>query len=189
MIAYFVLLAAVAALRGAELLLSQRNRAAMASEHGAKPARDPIFPLMVFVHVMPFWAIPAEIFFFHRSFIPWLGVPMLVLFAAAEGLRLWVFLSLGTYWNARVMVPPDLEPVTSGPYRYIRHPNYLVVIVELFSLPLIYSCYWSALALTTINGIVLYFRIRDEERALFETEAYRRAMADKPRFVPRIRRN
>jgi methyltransferase len=186
MLAYLLLLGLVAGGRLGELVLSRRNRARMMKEHGAQPGRDPIFPLMVFLHVMPFWTIPLELYLFDRAFVPALGIPMLVLFGIATGLRAWVFLSLRGYWNAQVMVPPDLEPVTVGPYRYIRHPNYAVVILELFSLPLIYSCWYSMVALTSLNALVLYFRISAEESQLFESAAYRAAMGQKPRFIPRL---
>jgi len=183
---YWGLLAVVGAGRLVELIHSRRNRRRMVVDHGATPGADPIFPLMVFLHVMPFWCIPLEITYFERHFIGWLGYPALVVFWFATLLRVWVFRSLAGYWNAQVMVPPDLEPVTSGPYQYIRHPNYLVVILELLALPLIFSAWWSALTLTLLNAFVLRFRIRDEEHQLFASERYEAAMGHRPRFIPRF---
>lgn len=182
--AYLVLLALVGLGRLLELVVSKRNRARMIAEHGAQPGRDPIFPLMVFLHAMPFWSIPLELWYFERQFEPVLGWSMVGVFFLTTVLRFWTLRTLGRYWNAQVMVPPDLEPVTEGPYRYIRHPNYLVVILELFSLPLIYSCYYSAISLTLLNALVLYFRIGAEEAQLFRSPAYKAAMSDKARFIP-----
>ena len=187
MLLYFLLLAAVGGGRLAELVVSRRNRARMMAEHGAQPGRDPIFPLMVFLHAMPFWCIPLELFLLDRTFIPALGYPMIGVFVLATVLRVWTLSTLRGYWNAQVMVPPDLQPVVDGPYRFMRQPNYLVVILELFSLPLIYSCFSSAIALPGLNALVLVFRIRAEEEQLFTSPAYRASMGNKPRFLPRLR--
>lgn len=183
---YLGLLTVVGLGRLLELVVSRRNRARMQSDHGASPGRDPIFPLMVFLHAMPFWCIPLELYLLAPEFSDVLGYSMVGVFVAATVLRFWTLRTLGKYWNAQVMVPPDLEPVTTGPYAYIRHPNYVVVILELLSLPLIYSCYLSAIALTVLNGIVLYFRISSEEKLLFERPAYKAAMQDKARFIPGV---
>lgn len=183
---YWGILAFVALSRIIELGVSARHRRAMTEEHGASPGRDPIFPLMVFLHAMPFWCIPLEVIALDRPFTPALGVPALMLFLASQVGRGWVLGSLQGYWNAQVMVPPDLEPVTIGPYEYIRHPNYAVVILELLTIPLIHGAWLSALALTALNAFVLYFRIRDEEALLFQSAAYRERMGPKKRFVPGV---
>lgn len=183
--AYWGLLGFVALSRISELFLSRRNRAAMRAR-GAEPGRDLVFPLMVFLHAMPFWIIPLEILTLDRPFIPALGWGMLAVFVFAQLLRVWVFLSLRGYWNAQVMVPPDLDPVVVGPYRYIRHPNYLVVILELLSLPLVHTAWISALALTLLNGWVLVRRIGDEEAQLLANPKYREKMGPKKRFIPGV---
>ncbi|MFM7205006.1 MAG: isoprenylcysteine carboxyl methyltransferase family protein [Myxococcota bacterium] len=183
---YLLLLALVALGRLGELVVSKRNRERMVREHGAQPGRDPIFPVMVFLHAMPFWAIPLELTLLPRSFEPVLGFSMLAVFILATVLRVWTLRTLGRYWNAQVMVPPDLEPVQTGPYAYIRHPNYAVVILELVSLPLMYGCVYSFLALNLLNAWVLYYRITAEEAQLLESPAYRAAMGHKKRFIPGV---
>ena len=182
---YIAILVFVAISRLAELVVSRRNRARM-QDGGASPGRDPIFPVMVFVHVMPFWLIPLELLLFDRPFIPAVGYPALALFGLTQLMRLWTLSSLGRYWNAQVMVPDDLDPVTIGPYAYIRHPNYVVVILELLTIPLIHSAWISALALTLSNGLVLFYRIRSEEALLFKSPKYKAAMGDKKRFIPGV---
>lgn len=183
---YWLVLGFVAVSRLSELVVSRRNRQRMMSEHGAAPGRDPIFPLMVYLHVMPFWIIPAELWVLQPKFIPAVGIPALIVFLLAQAMRVWVLTSLRGYWNAQVMVPPDLDPVTVGPYQYIRHPNYVVVILELLTLPLIHTAWVSALLLTLLNAFVLYFRISDEERLLFRSPDYREKMGHKPRFIPGV---
>ena len=106
--------------------------------------------------------------------------------AAASGMRVWSIRSLGEAWNVRAVVPADLEPAVSGPYRYIRHPNYLAVILEFAALPLLAGAWRSAVVLSLANGAVLFDRIREEERLLDRSPAYRRAFDGRARFIPRV---
>jgi methyltransferase len=106
--------------------------------------------------------------------------------AGATALRVWCIRSLGSSWNVRASIPTDLVPVTSGPYRYVRHPNYVAVVLEFLAIPLVAGAWVSALVLSAWNGLVLYDRIQAEERALDESAAYRRAFAGKARFIPGV---
>ena len=83
-----------------------------------------------------------------------------------QGLRYWAIATLGERWNTRVIVLPGAEPVTGGPYRFVKHPNYLAVIVELMALPLIHGAWLTALSFSLANAAVLAVRIRSEEAAL-----------------------
>lgn len=111
----------------------------------------------------------------------WLGV-----LAAAVALRVWSIRALGDSWNARAAVPADLEPVTGGPYRFIRHPNYVAVILEFAAIPLVAGAWRSAIALSMLNAAVLADRITAEERLLDGSPAYRRAFAGRARFIPGV---
>ena len=104
----------------------------------------------------------------------------------ATALRVWSIRSLGPAWNVRAAVPPDIEPVTSGPYRYIRHPNYLAVILEFAAVPLVAGAWISAVVLSALNAIVLVDRISAEEGLLNESAVYRRAFAGRARFIPGV---
>ena len=104
---------------------------------------------------------------------------------AAVGLRLSVIASLRESWNVRAMVPSDLRVVDRGPYRYIRHPNYVALGLEFLGLPLIGGAYASAVGLSLANALLLRRRIREEDALLMEIPAYRERMADKPAFLPR----
>jgi methyltransferase len=105
----------------------------------------------------------------------------------AVALRLSVLMALRDQWNVRAVVPSTLRVVDSGPYRFVRHPNYVAVAAEFASLPLLGGAYASAAVLSLANAIVLWRRIADEERLLDRIPGYRERMAGKPRFVPRIR--
>jgi methyltransferase len=104
----------------------------------------------------------------------------------ALGLRLSVIRTLAKEWNVRALVPADLHVVDSGPYRFIRHPNYVAVALEFACLPLIGGAYGCAVGLSTVNAILLRERIREEERLLLEIPAYQERMGRKPRFIPRF---
>jgi methyltransferase len=101
---------------------------------------------------------------------------------AAQGLRWWAVRTLGGRWSTRVIVLPKASPVTGGPYRFLRHPNYLAVIVEMACLPLAWGMWRLAILFTLGNAAILYFRIREEERAL--GPEWSRAFEGKGRFVP-----
>ena len=104
----------------------------------------------------------------------------------AVALRLSVIVSLRESWNVRAVVPSDLRVVDSGPYRYIRHPNYLALGLEFLGLPLIGGAYLSALGLGLANAALLRRRIVEEDALLMAIPAYRERMGDKPRFLPRF---
>jgi methyltransferase len=101
-----------------------------------------------------------------RRFIRRLGLPMLGVVLLAQGLRWWCIATLGRQWNTRVIVVPGLPLVSAGPYRRLRHPNYLAVVVEVAALPLVHTAWVTALMFTLANAAVLAVRIPVEERAL-----------------------
>ena len=94
--------------------------------------------------------------------------------------------SLGRQWNVRALVPRDLAPVETGPYRYVRHPNYVAVILEFLAVPLVAGANLSAGLLSAVNAYVLYDRIRAEEALLEASPSYRKAFGGKARFLPGI---
>jgi methyltransferase len=91
---------------------------------------------------------------------------MLALVLAGQALRWWCIATLGPRWNTRVIVVPGLAPVTAGPYRWLRHPNYLAVVVEGAALPLVHTAWVAALLFTVLNAVLLSVRIRVEDQAL-----------------------
>ena len=97
-----------------------------------------------------------------------LAATMFALVLASQALRWWCIATLGRQWNTRVIVVPGLPLVRSGPYRRLRHPNYVAVVVEGFALPLVHAAWWTAVVFTVANAVLLMVRIRVEERALAE---------------------
>lgn len=154
-----VILALVTLERVAELVLSSRNTRRLigrgAQEHGRGH-----YPLIVAVHVLwlaALWALalarPIDGF--------WLAIYVLL-----ELARLWVLVTLGSRWTTRIIILPDAPLVESGPYRFLNHPNYWVVIGEIAVLPLVFGLWPVALLFTILNALVLAVRIREENRAL-----------------------
>jgi methyltransferase len=107
-----------------------------------------------------------EVWLLDRPWIAGLGLPMLALFAAGMGLRLWTIRTLGGRWSTRVVVLPGEPLVTTGPFRWLRHPNYLGVVLELAALPLVHGAWITAVAFSVLNGMLLRARIRVEDAAL-----------------------
>lgn len=185
-LAYFTLLGLVAIERLVELRISARN-ARWALERGGLEAGRGHFPAMAALHAGFLAACAAEVVMTHRPFIPALGYPMLALALLAQALRYWAIASLGRSWNVRVIVVPGAPAVTRGPYRFMRHPNYLAVIVEGFALPLVHGAWLTALGFTLLNAWLLVVRIRCEERALAAHCQGADHLAHRFRFWPRLK--
>jgi methyltransferase len=142
---------------------------------------------MVAVHTSFLLTCPAEVWLLNREYMPLLGYPMLGTLGVAAGLRWWAISTLGDRWSTRVVFVPGEPPVTGGPYRWLRHPNYVAVILEFLALPLVHSAWLTAVVFSLANAVVLILRIRTEEASLSEHSDYSRAMGDRPRFHPGLR--
>jgi methyltransferase len=160
-----------------ELALSRRHEA---STEGVRAASG-TYPLMVAAHLALLTLPLLEVSNRPPRGPRWGWVAVL---GAATALRIWSIRSLGAAWNVRGAVPAGLAPVVSGPYAFIRHPNYLAVALEFLALPLIAGARLSAAFLSAVNAAVLFDRIRAEERLLEASPAYRRAFAGRARFIP-----
>ena len=182
-ILFLALLLAVAAMRVVELRISKRHQKDMKAQ-GASKAKDPIFPVMAMFHTMVLIGAAIEVVFLHRPFLPALAIPMLVLFILANIVRWWVIRTLGQHWNVEVMDSTRLGVITTGPFRYVRHPNYAAVFVEMIALPLIHTAWITALVGAIAHVVVLSVRLSAEERVLFGNPDYAAAMSSKPRFFP-----
>jgi methyltransferase len=180
---FIVLLVAVGAGRLLEMRLSRRHQRALAAG-GAPLLPEPMFGAMVALHTGVLVAAGLEVLILHPPFRLALAVPALIAVVLANVLRFWVIATLGVHWNVRVVASSRLGVITSGAYRFIRHPNYVAVFVELAALPLVHGAYLTAIAGSFLHVLVLRRRIALEESVLMADETYRSAFARKPRFVP-----
>ena len=166
MIGYLALILATGIERIVELVISSRNARA-ALKRGGVEFGQKHFRWMVALHTGLLAACYLEAWLLDRPFLPWLGWPMLALVVLSQALRYWCISALGPQWNTRVIVVPGLSVVTRGPYRWLRHPNYLAVVVEGIALPLVHTSWVTAITFTVLNAVLLLgFRIPVEERAL-----------------------
>ncbi len=165
MIWYVLLIAAVAAERVAELVVSQRNLAWSRSRGGVEFGAGH-YPVMVVLHTGLLVGCLVEVAVADRPFLPWLGWPMLAIVIAAQALRWWCITTLGRQWNTRVVIVPGAQRVTGGPYRVTTHPNYVAVVAEGIALPLVHTAWITALVFTALNAALLATRINTENAAL-----------------------
>lgn len=165
MIWFSLLIAAVAAERLAELVVSKRN-AAWSLARGGVELGQRHYVVMVVLHTGLLAGALIEVWVRQPVFLPALGWVMLALVVASQALRWWCIATLGRQWNTRVIVVPGLPRVTGGPYRFMSHPNYVAVVIEGVALPLVHSAWITALVFTLCNAGVLAVRIRVENRAL-----------------------
>ncbi|MFG3111772.1 isoprenylcysteine carboxyl methyltransferase family protein [Streptomyces tendae] len=162
---YALLVLAVAAERLAELVVARRNAAWTLARAGVEHGRGH-YPVMVALHTGLLACCLLEPLLADRPFLPALGWPMLALALLAQALRWWCIATLGPYWNTRVIVVPGARLVGAGPYRFLRHPNYVAVVVEVAALPLVHSAWLTAAAFTAANAMLLTVRLRCENTAL-----------------------
>jgi methyltransferase len=178
---YLIFLGVVIVERFYELRLSARN-AKLAFAEGAIEVGQAHFRVMSLLHTLFFFGIVTELYWRQPVFSPLLGYAALVMSILSQGLRYWAITTLGKRWNVRIIVLPNGAPVTDGPYRWIRHPNYVAVVLELFFLPLIHGCWVTAILFSALNAGLLWVRINAEEEAL--GSLYQEAFQDRPRFFP-----
>lgn len=159
MIAYAII-ACVIAQRLAELWYAQKNTRALLARGGVEIGRQH-YPLFVILHAA--WLLAIVLALPERPSI--YAIP-LAAYVILEALRAWTVLSLGPYWTTRIITLPDAPLVRRGPYRFVRHPNYLIVTGEIALLPLVFGEIWVAVAFSLLNAGLLFWRIREEESAL-----------------------
>ncbi|MCA3749150.1 MAG: hypothetical protein IN808_08445 [Rubrobacter sp.] len=153
----------VALQRLLELALSRRNERRLRARGAVERGRGH-YPAIVAVHVL--WLAGTLVEGLLRPGLPPWWPAALAAFLLAQPLRYWAILSLGERWSTRVLVIPGERLVRRGPYRYLRHPNYLAVVIEIFAFPMIFGAWVVAVVFSVLNALVLYVRIREEERAL-----------------------
>jgi methyltransferase len=157
-----LILALVTLQRLVELLLARRNTAALRAR-GAYEVDARHYPLIVGLHAA--WLAGLWVLVLWPGSRP-VDPVWISLFVILQILRLWVIATLGSRWTTRIMVVPEAPLVTGGPYRFLAHPNYCVVAAEILVLPLAFDLFWYGVVFSVLNGLVLWRRIRIENKAL-----------------------
>ena len=177
---YTLLIAFTALERLYELRVSLRN-AAWSFNNGGKEFGKSHYPVMVVLHTALLLGCVGEVYFLQRPFYALSGSVLFVLAILCQAARWWCISSLGNRWNTRVIIVPGLPRVTTGPYRFFSHPNYVVVVSEGIILPMVHNAWITAVTFTLLNAILLCVRIRIENHALAEME-----MGESDRQSPRL---
>jgi methyltransferase len=184
MIPFFLFISVLIIQRLLELGIARRNEKWM-KERGAIEFGMKHYQFIVLMHSLFFVVFIFEKVTFSRelsSFWPLLAA----VFVCAQLIRVWAISSLGTFWNTKIIVLPNVEVVRKGPYRFIKHPNYLVVSIELLVVPLMFGAYVTACLFTLLNVIMLSIRIPAEEKALRELTEYEGSFEKCNRFLPKL---
>jgi methyltransferase len=153
---------------------------------GGRLIGENLLPFVKVLQLTWFLAMIAEVWYFERPFYPFLaflGVSGVIL---GQILRFLSMRSLEWRWTLPIAVIPNLPAVNTGIYRYLRHPNWLGVLLEMASLPLIHSAYLTAIVFSLINGLIMSRRVQQEELALEENNQYLAQMQNTPRFIPQF---
>jgi methyltransferase len=164
----FVLLTAIERL--IEVRVSNRN-SRWSFERGGTEYGQGHYPFMVLLHTTFLIACVVEVWILDRPFFIGLGLLAYFFAFGCQIMRWWCISSLGPRWNTRVIIVPNLPKVSGGPYRYLNHPNYVIVALEGIALPMAHSAYWTALAFTGLNAALMIVRIRCENDALSQLPA------------------
>jgi len=156
----YVIMALVTAQRLSELVISARNTRALRAQ-GAVEIGRAHYPTMVALHTAWLAVLWATV---GGRAVVW---PLIAVFVVLQALRVWVLATLGERWTTRIIVLPGAPLVTGGPFRWLRHPNYCVVVGEIFVLPMAFGLVWVALVFSALNAAMLWVRIGAESRALY----------------------
>jgi methyltransferase len=170
--------------RTVELFIARNNEKWM-KQQGAFEFGTIHYRYMVLIHFLFFAAFFLEKVILNRG-ISHHWLLLFVAFFVAQVVRIWAISSLGKYWNTKIIVLPNAKVVRSGPYCYIKHPNYFVVTIELVVIPLMFEAYYTAILFTILNVIILVIRIPEEEKALKKLTKYEETFKDCNRFLPML---
>ena len=159
-----IILALLTLQRALELIYANRNTRALLARGAVEIGRGH-YPVMVAIHA----AFLLSLWLFTPPYQPILW-PLGLLFVALQAARLWVLATLGRYWTTRIISSPQFPRVRTGPYRFVKHPNYIVVTLEILIIPMIFGHIVIALLFTILNAAILFVRIRAENTALAQRQ-------------------
>lgn len=170
---FYIIIGFVIIQRLVELRIAKRNEKWI-REKGAYEAGASHYPFMLALHIGFFLSLVLEVTVIDQPVSP-LWMPLLFLFFMTQAARVWCLFSLGRFWNTKILILPGAQVVKKGPYNFIKHPNYLIVTIEILLLPLIFQAYFTAVVFTILNAAMLSVRIPVEEKALRRSTNYNKA--------------
>ena len=179
---FYIVLTLIVLQRLFELVVAKRNEKWMRNQ-GAVEIGQSHYRWLVLLHSLFFVSLITEVRWMDKqlSSVWWL---LAVLFGVTQLGRLWVMMSLGKFWNTKILVLPKADVVLKGPYKFLKHPNYVIVVLEFLVIPLLFQAYVTMILFSLLNIGILAVRIRVEEKALSTFTNYKEATEWHGRFVP-----
>jgi methyltransferase len=159
---FIIFISAIILLRLTEVLVARRNEKWMLQQ-GAVVYGASHYPYMILLHTLFFVSLLVE--YWYRQPMHYSST-LIIIYILLLFIKLWVVSSLGKYWNTKIIRIPNTKLVNKGPYRYIKHPNYIIVVAEIVLIPLCFHLYFTAICFSILNAIMLYVRIRVENKTL-----------------------
>lgn len=180
---FYLLFSLLIIQRITELFIAKRNEKWMLNRGGFEHGREH-YPFIVALHVLFLLFLLLEVRIFKKELTDlwYFLVPILAL---TQLIRYWSVFSLGNYWNTKIIIVPKEQVVSKGPYKYMKHPNYVVVAFEILLIPLLFQAYVTALLFTFLNIVMMTIRIPTEEKALQKHTNYHEVFNLRARFVPK----
>lgn len=182
---FYLLIGFVIVQRLTELAIARRNERLMIAK-GAVEFGANHYPFMVLLHSAFILTVIFEVSYFHRE-LSRIWLLLFIGFIFTQAMRVWALRSLGPYWNTKILVLPGANVVKKGPYQFIKHPNYVIVTIEIILIPLLFNAYTTAILFTILNIIILAVRIPAEEKALAEWTSYDTELEGNRRFLPDLK--
>ncbi|WP_174733948.1 isoprenylcysteine carboxyl methyltransferase family protein [Mesobacillus harenae] len=167
-----------------ELIIARKNEAWM-KNRGALEFGRGHYRVMVLIHTSFFMVYIFEVVTLNKELSSWWPL-LLPLFLLTQGARVWALTSLGKFWNTKIIVLPNAEVVAKGPYRFIKHPNYVIVALEFIIIPFMFKAYITAITFSILNLMILSIRIPEEERALKTLTEYEKTFNNNSSFFPKV---
>jgi len=163
---FYTVLILIIVQRITELFIAKKNEKWLRSQ-GAVEYGQSHYKYIVILHTLFIVSLIAE----YNSKSRYLDLNIinylfLVFFIILQTGRVWVISSLGKYWNTKILRIPGRELISKGPYKYFKHPNYIIVVCEIFTIPMIFNLYYTALIFSMLNAVILYIRIKEENKVL-----------------------
>lgn len=181
---FFLFIGLVIFQRITELVIARKNEEWM-KKQGAIEFGQGHYPVMVAIHTAFLIFFILEVIVFNKQLSSFWQV-LLVLFIFTQAMRIWALASLGKFWNTKIIILPGADVIKKGPYKIIKHPNYLIVSIELIVIPLMFNAYITTVLFTLMNILILSIRIPAEEKALRELTKYESEFTNHGRFVPNL---
>ncbi|MGM7721988.1 isoprenylcysteine carboxylmethyltransferase family protein [uncultured Metabacillus sp.] len=169
--------------RVVEMVIAKRNEKWMLKQGGIEHGSEH-YPYIIALHILFFISLFLEVTIFEKEVtsIWYILVPII---AFTQIIRYWAIYSLGSFWNTKIIILPNVHVVLKGPYKYLKHPNYVVVAVEILFIPLLFQAYMTAILFSLLNLAIMSVRIPTEEKALEKNTNYEKAFQLKTRFIPK----